>query len=162
MSSDNSNPIEVFVVTNDDGKINGYAEINSVVQLLSPYTRLSSSQLWNSTQSTYRIQNNGKSFVHAFVLCKYLASIPESDSPSYKTLRQLVHDLLSPEPDNLIVEEFKETLESIHKKLDDYNSSVLGDIRALLNVFRSELVEELKGRNDKIDGNEIKEDLITI
>ncbi|AKR17434.1 P24 [Mocis latipes granulovirus] len=146
----NSNPIEVFIVTNDNGITNGFAEVSSVAQMLSPYTRVTSTQLWNSTPTCYKIQNNGKNFVHAFVVCKYLAAIPESDAPSYKNLRQLVHDLtiggdtheqLAPSAELL------STIELLHTKIDQlqsHNESVLGNLGALLNVTKSEIMGEIK------------------
>jgi len=146
----NSNPIEVFIVTNDNGSTNGFAEVSSVAQMLSPYTRITTTQLWNSTPSCYKIQNNGKNFVHAFVVCKYLATIPESDAPSYKNLRQLVHDLTASNADEGKASPSVEVLneiESLHKKLDllqAHNESMLGNLGALLNVTKSEIIGDIK------------------
>ncbi|ACH69433.1 p24 [Trichoplusia ni granulovirus LBIV-12] len=146
----NSNPIEVFIVTNDNGSTNGFAEVSSVAQMLSPYTRITTTQLWNSTPSCYKIQNNGKNFVHAFVVCKYLATIPESDAPSYKNLRQLVHDLTannSNEDKASSSVEVLNEIESLHKKVDQlqsHNESMLGNLGALLNVTKTEIIGDIK------------------
>ncbi|AAF05194.1 ORF80 [Xestia c-nigrum granulovirus] len=146
----NTNPIEVFIVTNDNGSTNGFAEVSSVAQMLSPYTRITTTQLWNSTPSCYKIQNNGKNFVHAFVVCKYLATIPESDAPSYKNLRQLVHDLTANNSDEEKAASSAEMLteiELLHKKVDQlqsHNESMLGNLGALLNVTKSEIIGEIK------------------
>lgn len=150
MSFDNnSGPIEVFIVTNDDGSTNGFAEISAVAQMLSPYTRITTTQLWNSTPSCYKIQNNGKNFVHAFVVCKYLATIPETDAHSYKNLRQLVQDLTTNDKDvdrgQLSVDVLPE-IEAIHKKIDllqAHNEAMLSNFGALLNVVRSEIISEI-------------------
>ncbi|AJK91726.1 p24 [Spodoptera frugiperda granulovirus] len=141
-------PIEVFIVTNDDGSINGFAEVSAVAQMLSPYTRISSSQLWNATPTCYKIQNNGKNFVHAYVVCKYLATIPETDAPSYKNLRQLVHDLTVGEPvdKNHNVVDLTPEIEELHKKVDsiqEYNQSILGNLGALLHVLRNDILGEI-------------------
>lgn len=140
----NSGPIEVFIVTNDEGVVNGYAEIGAVTQLLSPYTRLSSTQLWNTTHATYKIQNNNKSFVHAIVVCKYLSSIPENESQSYKNLRQLVQDLMvgDKKESEEVITELRKELQEIKDKIEEKNN--LSDFSGLLNVLKSELVTELK------------------
>lgn len=139
-------PIEVFIVTNDDGSINGFAEVTAVAQMLSPYTRVSSSQLWNATPTCYKIQNNGKSFVHAYVVCKYLAAIPETDAPSYKNLRQLVHDLTVGESVDKRHDDLTPKIEELHKKVDsiqEYNQSILGNLGALLHVLRNDILGEI-------------------
>ncbi|QBQ01615.1 p24 [Hyphantria cunea granulovirus] len=140
----NSGPIEVFIVTNDEGTVNGYAEVSAVAQLLSPFTRVSSTQLWNSTPISYRIQNNNKNYIHAVVVCKYLSAIPESSGdPNYNNLRQLVRDLMvgdQKESDDIIKEllnEIKE-LKSIMS-----NDSLLSDLSGLLRIFKSEIVSEI-------------------
>lgn len=141
----NSGPIEVFIVSNDEGMVNGYAEIGAVAQLLSPYVRLSNTQLWNTTHATYKIQNNNKSFVHAIVVCKYLSSIPESESQSYKNLRQLVRDLMvgDQKESEAALEEVHKDLQEIKEKIDEKNS-YLSDVSGLLNVLKSELISDIK------------------
>ncbi|AAG27351.1 PxORF53 peptide [Plutella xylostella granulovirus] len=144
----NSEPIEVFIVTNDEGMVNGYAEVSVVCQMLSPYTRLNVSQLWNATPTSYKIQNNGKNYVHAIVICKYLASVSESDSQSYKNLRQLVRDLMvgDQKDDNDALEEIKNNLHDIKHTLTqkDDQSNLLSDMNALLRIFKTEIINELK------------------
>lgn len=148
MSFDNASiPIEVFIVTNDDGSTNGFAEVSSVTQMLSPYARVTTTQLWNSTPSCYKIQNNGKNFVHAFVICKYLATIPESDSPSYKNLRQLVQDLTQTERESdhsPVNAEILKELEVKLEQLQSHSQDMLGNIGGLLNVVKSEIIGEIK------------------
>lgn len=140
----NSGPIEVFVVTNDDGTVNGYAEVSAVANLLMPYTRLTSAQLWNTTHNTYRIQNNNKSFIHAIVICKYLSAVPESDNQNYQHLRQLVRDLIVGDQKE-VMNDIKEDLLDIKNKLADHQPDLLGDLNALLHVVKSEIVSEIKG-----------------
>ncbi|AQQ80339.1 P24 [Betabaculovirus altermyunipunctae] len=149
MSFDNaSNPIEVFIVTNDDGTTNGFAEVTSVTQMLSPYTRINTAQLWNSTPTCYKIQNNGKNFVHAYVVCKYLAAIPETDAQSYKNLRQLVADLTATESkqQHASALDLVPSIAVLEKKIDQlqaHNESMLSNVGALLNVIKSEIICEV-------------------
>ncbi|AAS82676.1 ORF62 [Agrotis segetum granulovirus] len=162
----NSGPIEVFIVTNDEGLVNGYAEVNAVTQLLSPYTRLSHTQLWNATHPAYRIQNNNKNFIHAIVISKYLAAIPETEAQSYKNLRQLVRDLLvgdQNEENNEQIEGIKKNLEEIKDKLEEKNN-YLSDFSGLLNVLKSEIVSEirdlLKLSNEPVKTKEKEDDAL--
>lgn len=156
----NSGPIEVFIVTNDEGLVNGYAEIGAVTQLLSPYTRLSSTQLWNTTHATYKIQNNNKSFVHAIVVCKYLSSIPESESQSYKNLRQLVQDLMvgDKKESEEFVSDVRKDLQEIKEKLEEKND-YLSDFNGLLKVVKSEIVGEIK---ELLNSDENSEDVVPV
>ncbi|AAP85697.1 p24-capsid [Adoxophyes orana granulovirus] len=140
--------IEVFIVSNDDNTINGYAEVNSVAQLLTPFIRVTPTQIWNNTIPSYRIQNDNKNFVHAIVICKYISSITASDSQNYLNLKQLIKDLfvgdqiaLSDES-KLELQKINDTLNDINSKVDNYNNT-LSDVNSLLKVFKSELLNEL-------------------
>ncbi|UXX41865.1 p24 [Psilogramma increta granulovirus] len=145
----NSGPIEVFIVSNDEKGINGYAEVTAVANLLAPYTRISTTQIWNTTHPSYRVQNNGKNFVHAIAVCKYLCAIPETDTPSYKSLRQLVRDLIVGDQNELEDATKKELLEikDLVKRLTSTlpnNNTILSDFNGLLRILKSELISELK------------------
>ncbi|APO13942.1 P24 [Plodia interpunctella granulovirus] len=158
-----SGPIEVFVVTNDGGGVNGFAEVTAVTQLLSPYTRISSAQLWNTTNNSYKIQNNGKNFIHAIAICKFLSSIPESDSASYKNLRQLVRDLMVGDQKE-IEDEVKRELDEIKNSLAEcktelgqyknilsgFQDNILSDFSGLLRVLKSELINEISGGGSEV------------
>lgn len=140
----NSGPIEVFIVTDEEGGVNGYAEINAVSQLLAPHARVGSAQLWNSAHSSYRIQNNGKSFVHALVIARYLSSVPESDAQSYRNLRQLVRDLTvgdqrEPEP---ALEGVRLELARLVERASGPEHG-LAEINGLLRILKTELLAEM-------------------
>nr|UYX49693.1 p24 capsid [Darna trima granulovirus] len=151
-----SGQIEVFIVSNDKKEINGYAEVSAVAHLLSPYTRISSTQIWNTTHPSYKVQNNGKNFIHAIAICKYLSTIPESETASYESLRQLVRDLFVGDQKELD-DETRRELEDIKDKLGEQTEcinklstsfeNVLGDFNSLLKIMKSELVDELRNGN---------------
>ncbi|AKN80728.1 P24 [Diatraea saccharalis granulovirus] len=158
------NTIEVFIVTNDENKnINGYAEVSAVANLLAPFIRISSTQLWNTTHGDYKIQNNGKNFIHAIAICKYLSSIPETDSENYKNLRRLVRDLItgdtSVDDDTNTLMEMKDEINERLDKLFEQNANILSDFNGLLRVLKSELICELK--KDEIN-DLITDDLIKL
>ncbi|AIS92062.1 capsid protein [Erinnyis ello granulovirus] len=145
----NSGPIEVFIVSNNEKSVvNGYAEVTAVANLLAPYTRISTTQIWNTTHPSYRVQNNGKNFVHAIAICKFLSAIPESDTPSYNSLRQLIRDLIVGDQNELEDATKKELTEikEIVKRLETSPNinNVLSDFNGLLRVLKSELLSELK------------------
>lgn len=139
MSSES--PIEVFVVNGADGTVDGYAEVGSVTKLFGSFSRsatITPGQLWNGTPSCYRIQNQGKNFVHALVIAKYLGNVPEGEfnSASYKQLRDLVRDLLSQN------QKSDHADDDDHRRADD-TASLLQNIDALLRVFKTELVIDI-------------------
>lgn len=140
----------MFIVSNEDKGVDGYAEVSAVAHLLSPHTRVNATQLWNTTHASYRIQNGGKNFIHAIAISKHLASVPENDSSTYKSLRQLVRDLLVGDQkavdDELKTEltEIKKSLVDMEAKLSQENNT-LSDFNGLLRVLKSELISELKG-----------------
>ncbi|AMF83804.1 p24 [Cnaphalocrocis medinalis granulovirus] len=145
----NSGPIDVFIVSNDESKvINGYAEINGVSNLLSPFTRISANQLWNSTHTSYRMETNTAKFIHAIAICKYMNALPENNSPAYIQLRRLIRDLFVGEQQN---EEEKEKennklLIDIKQSLQNLeNNNILNDINTSLNIFKHELLQNIKG-----------------
>lgn len=146
-----SGPIEVFIVSNDEqGVTNGYAEVSAVAQLLSPFHRMSTTQIWNNTHSSYKIQHNGKNFIHAIAICKYLSTIPECDSLNYKGLRQLARDLFvgdqNSEQENKILadlQQIKNLLEDMVGQLNDKNNNILTDFNSLLRVLKTEIINEL-------------------
>ena len=145
----NSGPIEVFIVSNDEKGVNGYAEVTAVANLLAPYTRISTTQIWNTTHPSYRVQNNGKNFVHAIAVCKFLCAIPETDTPSYNSLRQLVRDLIVGDQNELEDATKKELMEikEIVKRLECVspgNNTFLSDFNGLLRILKSELLSELR------------------
>lgn len=145
----NSGPIEVFIVSNDEKGVNGYAEVTAVASLLAPYTRISTTQIWNTIHPSYRVQNNGKNFVHAIAICKFLCAIPETDTPSYNSLRQLVRDLMVGDQNELEDATKKELMEikEIVQRLENVssdNSTVLSDFNGLLRILKSELLADLK------------------
>ncbi|QOD40025.1 p24 [Matsumuraeses phaseoli granulovirus] len=155
----NSGPIEVFMVCNEDNKeINGYAEVSAVSNLLSPYTRISTTQLWNTTHASYKIQNGGKNFIHAIAICKYLSSIPENESASYKNLRQLVRDLIvgdqkeMSDDTKLELGKIEAQLQILNTKLTEMNNEkyTLSDYNGLLQILKRELLSELKGDDEII------------
>ncbi|AAQ21658.1 p24 capsid [Cryptophlebia leucotreta granulovirus] len=149
----NSGPIEVFIVSNDEKGVNGYAEVSAVVNLLSPFTRLTTTQLWNTTHSSYKIQNNGKNFIHAIAICKFLSVIPENDSANYQSLKQLVRDLIlgdQKEIDDETKKELKDIKDLVNetKKIirenHTNNNNMLSDFNGLLQILKTELLLDLK------------------
>ncbi|AAK70731.1 ORF71 P24capsid [Cydia pomonella granulovirus] len=146
----NSGPIEVFIVSNDEKGVNGYAEVSAVVHLLSPYTRITTTQLWNTVHASYKVQNNGKNFIHAIAICKFLSAIPENDSASYLSLRQLVRDLIVGDQRELDDEtkrelvEIKEVLSDTRRIVEQSSNTMLGDFNGLLQILKSEILCDLK------------------
>ncbi|AEB00345.1 p24 capsid [Clostera anachoreta granulovirus] len=147
-------PIEVFIVSDEEKGVNGYAEVTAVCQLLSPYTRLTPTQLWNTTHPSYRIQNAGKNFIHAIAVCKHISAIPENESAGYASLRRLVRDLFVGDQREVedevrrelaglkvAVSEIGEVLESRPRDSD----TTLSDFNSLLRVLKAELISELRG-----------------
>ncbi|ABC61186.1 P24 capsid protein [Choristoneura occidentalis granulovirus] len=142
----NSGPIEVFLVTNDEKGVNGYAEVTAVAHLLSPFTRISTTQIWNTIHPSYKVQNNGKNFIHAIAICKYLSAIPESDSVAYTNLRQLVRDLFVGDQKEMDDETKKELsqIKVLLEQLKESPSNILSDFNGLLNILKTEIIADLK------------------
>ncbi|UOS85733.1 p24 [Pieris rapae granulovirus] len=174
----NSGPIEVFIVSNEEKGIDGYAEVSAVVNLLSPFLRVNNTQIWNTTHPSYKVQNNGKNYLHAIAICKYLSSIPESDTDSYKNLRQLIRDLFVGDQKEIEDEtrrelnEIKISIEELSKiknTIDEIqilltkDNNILSDFNSLLRILKSELLSELKPNetsdvvNEKDNDKSIKE-----
>nr|QNN89549.1 p24 [Pieris brassicae granulovirus] len=171
----NSGPIEVFIVSNEEKGIDGYAEVSAVVNLLSPFLRVNNTQIWNTTHPSYKVQNNGKNYLHAIAICKYLSSIPESDTDSYKNLRQLIRDLFVGDQKEIEDEtrrelnEIKISIEELSKiknTIDEIqilltkDNNILSDFNGLLRILKSELLSELKPNetcNEKDNNKSIKE-----
>ncbi|AAM70261.1 P24 capsid protein [Phthorimaea operculella granulovirus] len=136
----NFGPIEVFIVSNEDKQVDGYVEVNALSHLLAPFTRITGTQLWNNTHAAYKIQNNGKNFIHAIIVCKYLCVITDHQSSNYISLRQLVRDLLAGEQKE---DEDKQKLDEIYdntKFVRQFSDNLLSDINGLLCTFRTELL----------------------
>lgn len=90
--------IDVSVFENEMGEKDGFADALVVSKLLAPIVNVRN---WNynylvgNASARMKLVKNGKYYVHALLICKYLADTSQTNTPEYHMLRRLALDLLN-------------------------------------------------------------------
>jgi hypothetical protein len=90
--------IDVFVFETENGEKDGFADGAVVSKLLAPLVGVRNwgqMMLLSNATPSMKLVRNGKHYVHALLICKYLAETTHNSLPEFHFLRRLVVDLLN-------------------------------------------------------------------
>ncbi|AIE47742.1 p24 [Peridroma alphabaculovirus] len=93
--------IEVVIIENGDDDRDGYVELSAAARLLAPLVSIrgfNQAVMWANVIPSHKLSRNGKNYVHAFALGRYLSSYrlatDKPPAPELHVLKQMFCDLI--------------------------------------------------------------------